>query len=152
MTLGTNVPTPAYNNQPIQAQFFAPSYFQISAITFGNPTTITILPNFGRTCNFVAGQQVLFLIPNSFGTFQLNKRRAIVLQVLSPLIFTVNISTSVDEYSPFIPTPTGERQIAQVLPAGTFDTGNIITDPSDIPLKNLAIPGSFTNTQPNVGL
>lgn len=150
MTLGTNVPTPAYNNQTIQSQFFVPSYFQISAIAFGNPTTITVLPNFGRDCNFVVGQQVLFLIPNSYGTYQLNNKRGIVLSVPTSTTFTVNISTSSSNYSAFIASPTGERQIAQVIPSGTIDTGNTITDPQDVSLINLAIPGSFTNTQPNV--
>lgn len=150
MTLNTNVPTPAYNNQPIQSQFFVPSYFQISGITFGDTTTITVLPNFGRDCNFVVGQQVLFLIPNSYGTIQMNKKQGIVLEILTSLRFTVNINTSGANYTAFNPTPTAERQIAQVLPAGTFNTGNIIPDPQNIPLINLAPPGSFTNTQPYV--
>lgn len=152
MTLGTNVPTPAYNNQTIQSQFYAPSYFQISAIAFGNPTTVTVLPNFGRDCNFVVGQQVLFSIPNAYGTIQLNKKRGIVLSLPSATSFTVNIPTSSADYSAFVASPTGERQIAQVIPAGTFDTGQILPDPQDVSLVNLAIPGSFTNTQPYVGI
>lgn len=152
MTLGTLVPTPAYNNQPILSQFYDPAYFQISGITFGTTTTVTTLPNFGRTLNFVVGQQVLFSIPNAYGTYQLNKQRGIVLSLPTASSFVVNIDTSTGNYTPFNPTPTGERQIAQVIPAGTFDTGNIIPDPQDISLVNLAIPGSFTNTQPYVGL
>lgn len=150
--MGTNVPTPAYNNQTIQSQFYAPSYFQISDVTFGTNTTVTVLPNFGRDANFVVGQQILFLIPNAYGTIQLNKKRGIVTSLVSANVFTVNIPTSSAEYTAFVPTPTAERQIAQVVPAGTYDTGNTIADPQDIALVNLAIPGSFTNTQPYVGI
>ena len=145
------MPTPAYNNQPIQSQFFLPSYFQISGIAFGDTTTVTVLPNFGRTCNFVIGQQILFLVPNLYGTYQLNKQQGIVLTIIDDLNFTVNINTS-QGYTAFNPTPSSARQIAQVVPAGTFDTGNIIPNPQDISLVALGIPGSFTNTQPYVGL
>ena len=152
MTLGTNVPTPAFNNVPIAPQFYLPSYFQISNIQFGDQTQITILPNFGRTVNFVVGHQVLFEIPQAYGTFQLSGKTGIVTEVIDGTNFKVNIPTSSAEYSAFIPTPTGARQIPQVIPSGTYRTGNTITNPQNIPLVDLAIPGSFTNTQPNVGL
>ncbi len=146
MTLGTNVPTPAFTNLPIQSQFFAPSYFQISNIQFGNETQVTVLPNFGRNCNFVVGQQILFIIPNAYGTYQLNGKKGIVLSIIDSLNFLVNISTS-EGYTPFVAVPANTRQIAQVVPAGTFDTGNINPNPADV---GLTIPGSFTNTQPFV--
>lgn len=152
MTLGTNVPTPAWTNVPIAPQFYLPSYFQISNIQFGPQTQITILPNFGRTGNFVVGQQLLFEIPQAYGTFQLSGKTGIVTEVIDATNFKVNISTSDAEYSTFVPSPVGARQIPQVIPAGTFRTGNTITNPQAIPLTDLAIPGSFTNTQPNVGL
>jgi hypothetical protein len=146
MTLGTNVPTPAYTNPTIQPQFFAPDYFQISAVAKGKTTQVTVLSTFGVECNFVVGQQVLFVIPNRFGTIQLNNMTGIVTSIVSPNVFTLNIDSSA--FSDFIATPDRERQIAQVLPAGTFRTGNINPNPSDV---GLTIPGSFTNTSPFVG-
>lgn len=151
MTLGTNVPTPAFTNVPIAPQFYLPSYFQISNIQFGAQTQITVLPNFGRSLNFVVGQQVLFDIPNLYGTFQLSGKTGYVTEIVDTTNFKVNIDTS-EGYTTFIPTPTGVRQIPQVIPSGTINTGNIITNPADISLVNLGIPGSFTNTQPTVGL
>lgn len=152
MTLGTNVPTPAFTNVPIAPQFYLPSYFQISNIQFGPQTQITILPNFGRTLNFVVGQEVLLQIPNAYGTYQLNGKIAVVTEIIDTLNFKIDITTSPDLFNAFIPTPTNARQIPQVVPQGTLRNGNIIPNPADIPLTDLAVPGSFTNTQPYVGL
>ena len=41
MTFPSFGPTPAYNNPPIEPQFYQPSRFVISAISNGNPTTVT---------------------------------------------------------------------------------------------------------------
>ncbi len=147
MTLNTNVPTPAYNNVAIAPQFWIPSYFQIADITFGPQTEITVLPNFGRDCNFVVGQQVFFSIPQRYGTYELNGKKAVVTEIVDSLHFKINLATTSTTFTTFVPSPAGERQIAQVLPAGTFNTGNINPDIADV---GLTIPGSFTNTQPYV--
>lgn len=147
MTMGTNVPTPAWNNPTIQPQFFAPSYFPITAIQFGSQTQITVSAVFGHDCNFVVGQQVLFEIPEAYGTFQLDGMTGIVTEIVDSLNFKVNIPTNSQLFSAFIPSPLNVRQIAQVLPAGTFRTGNINSNPQNV---GLTIPGSFINTQPYV--
>ena len=147
MTLGTNVPTPAYTNVPITPQFWIPSYFEVVNIQLGEQTQVTIAPNFGRSLDYVVGNQVLFEIPNAYGTSELNGRTGVITEIIDDLNFKVNID-SVSGFTPFIQNPKGARQIAQVVPAGTYRTGNINPNTTDV---GLTIPGSFTNTQPFVG-
>lgn len=150
MTLGTNVPTPAFTNVAIAPQFYAPSYFQITNVSQSPNAQVTVVSNFGRTLNFVVGQEVSFVIPSKYQMYQLDGLTGVVVTLVDANNFTVNIDTTA--FTAFDPAPLNERQIAQVIPSGTYNTGNIIPNPQSIPLANLAIPGSYTNTQPNVGL
>jgi hypothetical protein len=88
MTIGPVIsyPIPAYQNVPIQAQFYQPSRFFISNITLGKTTLVTTTVQ----TNYVVGQLVRLLIPYSFGCRQLNEQTGYVISTTFENIAFIN--------------------------------------------------------------
>ena len=68
-------PIPAYQNLPIEAQFYKPSRFVISDIALGAQTTVTTTEDM----NYVIGQQIRLIIPPTFGCRGLNEQSGFVI-------------------------------------------------------------------------
>jgi hypothetical protein len=92
-------PIPPYSNPPIEPQFFQPSRFVISNISVGVTTTVTTSVNH----NYVIGQQVRLLIPQLFGSQQLNNVTGFVISIPSATQVVLNIDSSYS--NSFIPNP-----------------------------------------------
>jgi hypothetical protein len=129
---------PPFNNPSIQAQFYQPSQFVISAITLGTSTTITTtLPH-----NFVVGNLVRILIPSSFGTYQLNERKGYVLSIPSTTSVVIGInSTSYDAY-----VSSTATTVAQIIAIGDINSGAI--NATGLSNMGTSVPGSFINISP----
>lgn len=143
MTTFTGVisyPVPLYANVPIDPDAFIPSQYVISAITLGNPTTITTAINH----NYVVGQQVRLLIPPSFGSIQLNQQIGYVLAISNPN--QVQVSINSNNANAFIASPS-TIQSAQIVAIGDINEGQ--TNTNGLSNQNLFIPGSFQNISPN---
>ena len=140
MASGTVIsyPIPAYSNVSIQAQFYKPRNYVISAITLGQTTTITTTV----ALDYVVGQLIRLLIPASFGTYQLNNRQGIVLSVPAANQVVVSIdSTQADAFKSSTATT-----LPQILAIGDINSGAINTSGR---VNNLTyIPGSFINISP----
>jgi len=131
-------PIPPYANVPIQAQYYEPSQFTISAISLGWQTTITTAVNH----NYVVGQLVRLLIPPSYGTIQLNEMTGFVVSIpeANQVVLSIN-STSFDAFK----TGSGPSQ-PQILAIGDVNTG--ATNSSGLSNEGTYIPGSFINISP----
>lgn len=132
-------PIPAYQNMPIDADFYQPSRFVISAVGLGNTTTITTSTDH----NYVIGQQCRLIIPPSFGCIQLNEAQGIVLSVPSTTQVVLNIDSSmnVDAY-----IASSATTVAQILAIGDVNEGQLNANG---PMNTIPyIPGSFINISP----
>lgn len=128
-------PIALFNNLPIQAQFYVPSRFVISAIALGPTTTITTKEDH----DYVVGQEVRLIIPPSFGSYQLNETKGFVLSIPASNQFELDINTTVN-VDAFI--SSSATTVAQCLAIGDVNTGQINTGRTN----NLTwIPGSFRN-------
>lgn len=108
MASGTVIsyPIPAYANVPINAQFYQPRRFIISALTRGATTTITT----SEDHDYVTGQLVRLLIPVPYGSFQLNQLTGYVTSVPTTTQVIVEIdSTKANLFkaSPFVANISG---------------------------------------------
>ena len=134
-------PAPIYQNLPIEAQFYQPSVFVITAIGLGQTTLITTATNM----NYVIGQECRLNIPGNYGSYQLNQKTGYVLLVPAPNQVVLSINSSMN-VSPFAMTPppgnvaTSQPQIVAV---GDINQGYTSNTGSNIPL--VTIPGSFIN-------
>jgi hypothetical protein len=131
-------PIPAYQNLPIHAEFYIPSRFVISAISFGQTTTITTTTNM----NYVVGQLVRLIIPPSFGSRQLNETQGYVISIPSGNQVILNInSMNVDLFISSTATT-----LPQILAIGDINTGAVNSNGRS---NNFTyIPGSFINISP----
>ena len=131
-------PIALYNNVPIQPQFYQPSQFFISAITLGQTTTVTTSVN----NNYVIGQLCRLLVPNGWGSRQLNEQIGYVISIPNPNQVVLNIdSTTAD---PFV--NAGFPTQPQIVAVGDVNTGFINAN-GMVPLATY-IPGSFENISP----
>jgi hypothetical protein len=133
-------PTPAFQNLPITAQFYQPSVFVISAITFGIFTTITTTTDM----NFVIGQQIRLNIPGNYGSYELNQQTGFVISIPASNQVEVNINSQ--NVSPFVMTPllnNSQNALPQIAAIGNVNLGYTSSTGSNIPL--VTIPGSFIN-------
>ena len=131
-------PIPAYQNYPIQPQFYQPSRFVISAVTLGTVTTVTT----SVANNYVIGQQVRLNIPEGYGCTQLNQETAYVIAILSPTQVVLDISSLgfdqfVNAMSPNSP---------QIVAIGDINFGHI--NASGRMNQGTFILGSFINISP----
>lgn len=140
-------PIPPYSNVPIQAQYFQPSRFVISAVSLGINTTFTTTANL----NYVIGQQVRILIPSSFGCTQLNETQGYVLSIPSANQVVVSINSSVN-VDPFIASSITSPSSPQILAIGDINSGYTSSTGRSVPTingnTNTQIPGSFINISP----
>lgn len=133
-------PVAPLNNLPINAQYYQPSRFNISALTIGTTTTVTTSVN----NNYVIGQLVRFLIPQQFGTFQLNEQQGYVISIPASNQVVVNVNSSA--YDTFIPSPSQFITQAQITAVGDINSGALNTIPAT---TSTLIPGSFQDISPN---
>jgi len=132
-------PIPVYSNLPIEAQFYQPSRFVISAISL-NGATITVTTT--EDMNYVVGQLVRLIIPPPFGSRQLNDQEAYVISIPAANQVTLDISSyNVD---PFINSAFTTK--AQILAIGNIANGQI--NSSGRSATGTYIPGSFINISP----
>ena len=132
-------PIPAYANVPIQPQYYQPRFWFISTITNGTTTLVTTT----TTQDFVIGQLVRFIIPQSFGIRQLNERQGYVLSILSSTQVEVDIDSS---FMDLFTTSSATTQ-PQIIPVG--DLGNGTINATGRRNTGTFIPGSFINISPN---
>lgn len=132
-------PIPIYQNLPIEAIYYKPNQFFISAVSLGITTTVTTTANH----NYVIGQQCRMNIPPTFGCRQLNGLSGIVLSVPSSTQVQLSIDSS-RNVDPFV-LSTAPTQ-AQILAIGDFNSGQI--NNNGITNQKIFIPGSFQNISP----
>lgn len=131
-------PIPAYQNLPIEAQYYKPSRFVISAITLGQTTIVTTTIDM----NYVIGQLVRFIIPPSFGTRQLNEQEGYVIAIPASNQVEVDISSAFMDN--FISSSATTQ--AQILAIGDVNSG--VTNSNGRTQNGTFIPGSFINISP----
>lgn len=132
-------PIPLYANVPIQAQYYQPSRYVISAVTLGLTTIVTT----SVAHNYVIGQTARMIIPPSFGCRQLNEVQGYVLSIPSTTQVELSIDSSknVDAY-----IASSATTVAQILAIGDLNSGQINANGN---LNTLTyIPGSFLNISP----
>lgn len=133
-------PIAPYNNLPINAQYYQPQRYNISAIILGQTTTITTSVNH----DYVVGQQVRLIIPQQFGTYQLNEVQGIVISVPAANQVIVNIYSV--GASAFVAVPARFVTQAQILAIGDINSGAI--NSSGAVSNTTFILGSFINISP----
>lgn len=137
-------PIPLFANVPIEPQFFQPSRFVISAISFGVNTTVTT----SVAHNYVIGQLVRLLIPSKYGSIGLNEQLGYVISIPSATSVEVNINSQ--GTTPFIPSPTfiafQSQTPPQIVAVGDINSG--IVNSSGIASTSTLVPGSFQNISP----
>ena len=129
-------PIPPYQNLPIEPQNYQPRAFVISAITLGISTLVTTVNNM----NYVVGQLVRLIIPETYGCRELNGKEGYVVGIpaANQVQVSINSSMNVNAYiASSQPTP------AQILAIGDVNTGYTSSTGASVPL--VAIPGSFIN-------
>ncbi len=142
-------PVAPFSNVPIAPQFFQPSQFVITGITFGTTTTFTLSNQINGTApNYVVGQQVRILIPEAYGSYQLNQQFGYVLSL--PTTNSVEVGIKSVGTNPFISNPTflfGQSQTQpQIVAMGDISSGQI--NSSATVNQGTLIPGSFQNISP----
>jgi hypothetical protein len=126
------------NNPPINPQYYLPSVFTISAITLGQTTTVTTAVNH----NYVIGQAVRLLIPESYGSFQLNGMTGNVISI--PVANQVSVTINSTQSNAF--TIGSTTTPAQIVAIGDVNTGPINAQGR---INNgTFIPGSFIDISP----
>jgi hypothetical protein len=139
MSLNTvlSPPIPAYQNLPIEPQYYRPRQFFISAIALGLTTLVTTTVNH----DYVIGQLTRLIIPNTFGSRELNEILGYVISIPAPnqVILDINsIGTTAFTASSATTQP-------QILAIGDVNSGAIGRHP---PQLLTFIPGSFINISP----
>lgn len=126
-------------NPPIHPEYYQPHLFFIIAISLGVTTTITTsIPH-----DYVIGQMVRLLIPDTYGSRRLNEQQGIVISIPSSTQVTLNInSQGVD---PFISSPAFGPTRPQIAAIGDINMGQVN---NGRPNNLTFIPGSFINISP----
>lgn len=132
-------------NPRIEPQYFQPSLFPITAISYGATTTVTTASAFGVNNNYVIGQLVRFNIPKTYGAQQLNGQEGYVVNIPGANQVSVGINTSIG-YDAFIATPGYGPTPPQIAALGDINSGTINSQGR---INNgTTIPGSFINISP----
>lgn len=132
-------PIPAYQNLPINSDFYLPQRFVISAISLGFTTTVTTSTDH----NYVVGQQVRLIIPSNCGSYQLNESQGYVLSIPAnnQVVISIDSLRNVNSFV-YQSTPTQP----QILAIGDINYGAINSSGR---VSNITfIPGSFRNVSP----
>lgn len=133
-------PIAPYSNVPINAQYYEPSRFTISAVTLGVTTTITTTDD----NNYVIGQLCRLIIPPSFGCRQLNASQSFVIDIPASNQVALQLDSSLG-VDPYIASTASTP--AQILAIGDNNSGAI----NAMGQQNTGtfIPGSFIDISPN---
>lgn len=131
-------PVPPYANPPIHPEYYKPKNFDISNVTLGVTTTVTTVLDM----DYVIGQNIRLLIPQSFGCNQLNGAQGYILSLpaSNQVEIDINSSTNVD---PYLASNAPTR--AQIKAIGDLNTGVINFGRTN---NGTFIPGSFINISP----
>ncbi len=132
-------PIPPYTNVPIHADYYQPSRFVIEDIGLGQTTTITTTENM----NYVIGQQVRLLVPESFGSYQLNGRTGFVISIpaVDQVVLDIDSALNVNAY-----VASSAKTQAQILAIGDINSGPTNTSGR---VNNITyIAGSFLDISP----
>ncbi len=133
-------PIPAYQNLPIDADFYKPSRYEIEDVTLGRTTVIETTVNH----DYVIGQQVRLIIPPSYGCIQLSEKKGYVIEIPSSVEVTLDIDSS-RNVDPYIAS-SDPIVVAQILAIGDINSGAInITGRLN---TGTFIPGSFQDISP----
>lgn len=140
-----NGPQAPQSNPPIEPQYYQPSEFVITAISLGNPTTVTTATSpYGVNNNYVVGQLVRFIIPPTYGSVQLNGQSGYVVGIPAMNQVNVNIDTTLN-YNNFIASPSYGPTPPQLIPLGDVNTGTLNTGRTG---NGTTVPGAFINISP----
>lgn len=139
-----NAPYAPQANPPIVPQYFRPGAYFITAVSKGSTTAITT----NVANQYVIGQQVRFVIPNTYRMIQLDEQIGYVQSIISPTSFVVDIDTS--QYNSFDPSPTYGPTKPQVMAIGDINSG-VPANASGRINQGTTIPGAFINTSPLEG-
>lgn len=134
------------NNPPINPEYFQPSKFTISNITYGKTTLITMVASttggFTVNPNYVVGQLVRLLVPVPYGASSLNGVEGYVTSVPTTLTVIVNIDSR--GTNPFVSSP-GTNTPPQIVAVGDINSGPTNTGRTN---NQTYISGSFINISP----
>ncbi len=133
-------PIPLYQNVPIREDFYKPKRYDIEDITLGQTTIVETTVDH----DYVIGQQIRLIIPQSCGCFQLNEVTGYVIEIPSQIEVRVDINSSVN-VDPYVPS-TNPIVIAQILAIGDINTGKI--NATGRLNTGTFIPGSFQDISP----
>lgn len=137
-SVGTVVsgPVPPYSNPPIQPYYYQPSQFFINGVTLGQTTTVTTTTDL----NYVVGQLVRLLIPESFGCYQLNGVLGYVLDIpaSNQVVLSIDSSRNVNAYK----TSTATT-VPQIVAVGDINSG--VTGVPAMVNSIINLPGAFIN-------
>lgn len=137
-------PVPLYNNPPIEPQFYQPSRFAIANVTLG----LTTLVETSVANNYVVGQLVRLIIPQAYGSYQLNNQEAYVIRIVSTTIVELDLDSRF--CNPYIASPTlvlPNKSVAQIMAIGDINSG--VTNATGRTNTGTYIQGSFINISPN---
>lgn len=136
-------PVPPFSNPPIEPQYFAPWKFNISNITLGAQTVVTMVIPSITNLNYVIGQLVRLIIPPTFGCRELNGQSAYVIGITYPNQVTLGLNSI--GVTPYVSSSAATP--AQILAIGDINSGPI-NAMGRAPTSTI-IPGSFINVSPN---
>lgn len=136
-------PNTPYNLGLFNSGTYTPPVSTITAISTGNPTTITT----SDANSFVVGQEIQFFIPPLWGISQINNVTGYVVGITSSTQFTVNIdSTNFDSFITPSPPEFVVIDYPQVAGIGDANTGSL--SPGGKTALPNTVPGSFQNQPP----
>jgi|SRR5690606_9280299 len=132
-------PVAPFSNVPIRADYYQPRFFEISAITLGQTTTVTTSTDH----DYVVGQQVRLIIPPGYGCRQLNEASAYVIEIPADdqVVLDLDSSQNVDAF-----IAAGLDNTAKILAIGNINSG--VTNSNGRTGNGTYIPGSFINISP----
>lgn len=132
-------PIPAYQNVPINPQYYKPSQFFISDVTLGPTTLVTTTAN----VNYILGNLCRLIIPQSFGCRELNEMIGLVIGLPAPNQVELAIDSS-QNVSAFI--ASSAKTQPQILAIGDLNSGAI--NATGLQNQTTYIPGSFIDISP----
>lgn len=132
-------PIPPESNPPINPQYYEPSRFVISALSFGTTTLVTTSVDH----NYVIGQNIRLLMAPTYGAYQLNGQTGYVLSIPSTTQVVVGINSN--NTDAFNPSGTGTTS-PQIIAIGDINSGQ--TNSSGPSSVSTFVPGSFINISP----
>lgn len=128
-------PIPAYSNVPINPQFYQPRRYIIAAISLGSLTAITT----DQPMDYVVGQLVRLIIPQAYGSYQLNEKTGYIISIPTSTQVVINLNST--EANSFVPSPY----------TATI-TGATKANPCVLTANNSFVPGNVISISGVVGM